>query len=281
MKKKLRIFIMSIILLFAINCNAQITLDTIVPMDQLGMGYGFKTVQISKSEIKYFWSDTVTNTFSLYNMDWTPFLLNIAVPEPFQTHIQMSTAFQVLYITRTLFDCDSSNIEYAYYNPGMWRKFYIMRTDGNQLFEKDSANGPYGYGNMLGGTDFIRPIINTPNGAKLFLQNPQHSKLIYTLCGSLPTDVFDFNLAEKKTVKIYPNPSSNTLTFEINLPDNLNQYELVIIDMNANQLVRRELNSQSMNYSINVENFNSGTYLYSVCSKNKAVQTGKFIITKH
>jgi hypothetical protein len=215
-------------------------------------------------------------------MDWTPFLLNIEVPEPFIKHGQIIGSFQVLYITRTLFDCDSSNLEYAYYNPGSpYVKFYIMSVDGTHLFEKDSSRGPYGYGNMMGGSDFIRPIVNTPNGAKLFVQNFKGMNFIYSLCGSLPTDVFDFNFAEKNSVKIYPNPASNTLTFEINLPDNQNQYELVIMDVSSNQLVRKSLNAQSLNYSINVENLSSGTYMYSVCSKNKAVQNGKFIITKH
>jgi len=101
------------ILLFAFQpIKAQITLDAIV--EPLGIGYDFYTVQISENETKYFQADTSTNTFDLYNMDFSPFLTDIEVPEPF--NITSAAPMQALYISRTLFDCDSTNIEYAYYS---------------------------------------------------------------------------------------------------------------------------------------------------------------------
>jgi hypothetical protein len=211
-------------------------------------------------------------------MDFTPFLTNIAVPEPFDMYHGL---FQVLYITRTLFDCDSLNIEYAYYSPAnINRPFRIVRTDGTILFNKDSANGPYSYGNMLGGTDMIRPIINTSSGAKLFLQNNASQRFIYSLCGTLPDDVFDFTNLNKPFVKIFPNPSSGYLTFEINPPDNMNEYELVIIDNNVKELKREKVNTGNNKYIIDLSKFSSGIYYYSLCTKSKAYQTGKFLIIK-
>src|SRR5437773_4273066 len=127
------LIIVAIFMLSKPNLQAQITLDQVVtPKD--GFGFDFYTVQISPTETKYLFEDTVTNTFSLYNMDFTPFMTNIAVPEPFATW-----TFQVLYVTRSLFDCDTSNIEYVYANTvGGTKPFYIMRTDGTQLFQLDS-----------------------------------------------------------------------------------------------------------------------------------------------
>src|SRR2546423_596911 len=95
-------------LLVNASSSAQITLDNTVT-SITAIGQDFYTVQISSTETKYLFEDTVANSFSLYNMDFTPFMINIAVPEPFD-----NWTFQVMYVTRSLFDCDTSNIEYVY-----------------------------------------------------------------------------------------------------------------------------------------------------------------------
>lgn len=265
-------------LLFSASSSAQITLDNTVT-SITAIGQDFYTVQISSTETKYLFEDSVTNTFSLYNMDFTPFVINIAVPEPFA-----NWTFQVLYVTRSLFDCDTTNIEYVYESSSDHSKtFYIMRTDGTELFHLDSANGPFCAGGCLSFSDVIRPIRNTSAGTKLFLQKfnaGQVTVFIYSLCGSLPEDVFDMMLQNKSYVTVFPNPSSATLTFNINPPDNLNEYELVIIDNNSKEVKREKVNSSNNIYSINMRNYSSGTYYYSLCSKNKSYQSGKFILTK-
>lgn len=274
------LFLLKIIYLINVNSTvAQITLDT--SLNNLpGIGYGYKLVQISTSETKWYFCDTVNNTFSLYNMDFTPFISNIGVPEPFSFS---NNLMQVLYITRSLFDCDTSNIEYAYYSAfNNGRPFRIMRTDGTLLFQRDSANGPYSYGNLLGGTDVLRPIVNTSAGAKLFLQPyPLLAPVyVYSLCGTLPTDVFDFTNLDHSYLTLFPNPSAHSLTFKLNSLDNINEYQIVLMDSYGNQVLREAIKSQRNEFNINVENLNQGTYFYSLCSKSKVYQSGKFLITK-
>ena len=260
-------------------CIGQITLDREV--DSLFLSYEFKPVQISPSETKYFFADTLANTFSLYNMDFTPFLTNIAVPEPFE---EATIAMQALYISRALFDCDTTNIEYAYYSPSDNEKpFRIMRTDGTQLFKLDSANGPYCIGGCLGLSDVSRPIINTSDGTKLFLQkgNAGYVQIfIYSLCGTLPNDIFELPLKDQIYVTVFPNPSSSTLTFKINPPNNMSEFELVIVDGNARELKRERVNPQNQTYVFDSSNITEGTYFYTLCTKNKSYQSGKFIILK-
>ena len=212
-------------------------------------------------------------------MDFTPFMLDIAVPEPFAP---FSNAYQVIYVTRTLFDCDSTNIEYVYESPGNSTKtFYIMRTDGTQLFRLDSADGPYCLGGCLGMSDVIQPIKNTSSGAKLFLQRPFTGEInIYSLCGTFTTDIFEDVMRNNSYVTVFPNPTSHILTFKINPPDNMNEYELVIVDSNAKEARREKIEKGIDKYIIDVSGYNNGTYIYSLCTKNKSYQTGKFIITK-
>lgn len=225
------------------NLKAQITLDHIV--NSANMTYYFNPVQISSTETKYYMADTVANTFSLYNMDFTPFLINVVVPESFNNG---STIFRAIYITRALFDCDTSNIEYAYEAAtNSNEKFRIMRTDGTVLFQLDSANGPYCFGDCLGGADWVKPLVNTSSGVKLFLQRPNAigngAVYIYSLCGTVPK-VFDFikDNTNLSYINIFPNPSSNSLTFEIHPPNNMEEFELVIVDNGAREIKREKIN---------------------------------------
>jgi len=267
-------------ILLGTSTSAQITLDTVVT-SQSGIGSSFYTVQISSNETKYLYEDSLTNTFSLYNMDFTPFLTSIPVPEPFD-----NWTFQVQYVSRSLFDCDSTNIEFVYEAPTTgYKSFYIMRTDGTELFKLDSANGPFCAGGCLSLSDVIRPIRNTSSGTKLFLQRPwsmnqAFTTNIYSLCGSLPLEVLDLTIREQTFVSVYPNPASMSLTFILNLPDNINEYELVIVDSNSKEIKREQVRIQNAEFKLDANNLSQGTYYYSLCTKNKSYQSGRFIITK-
>jgi hypothetical protein len=268
-----------IILLSSCSASkAQIVLEAV--RDSMWLDEEFKTVQISPTETKWFFNDTVNNTFSLYNMDYSPFLTNIAVPVPFNSASGFDH-FSVLYITRSLFDCDTSNIEFIYEAPHNIKPLWVMRTDGTILLQVDSANLPYCFG-CRGGTEDILPIVNTSAGSKLFIQKTGlgwNKVFVYSLCGSLSTEILDFTSTQSESfVKVFPNPSSSSLTFQINPPDNINEIELVIIDDNAKEVSREKIKGEST-YKIEISNFHNGTYFYSLCTKNKSYQNGKFILT--
>ncbi|MEO8087787.1 MAG: T9SS type A sorting domain-containing protein [Bacteroidota bacterium] len=270
-------------LLFSASSSAQITLDTVVhPWNAIG--YDFYPVQISSTETKYYVQDTLTNTFNLYNMDFTPFMTNIAVPEPYNPFVYN---YEVIYLSRSLFDCDTSSIEFAYTAigsalSGATKSFYIMRTDGTQLFKLDSAYAPYCFG-CLNGSQDTKPIINTSAGAKLFLYYPSNTNNlhIYSLCGTLPK-IFDLTNSnvDQTYITIFPNPTSGSLTFEINLPNNMEEFELVIVDNSGREAKHEKINFSNHRCVIDVMDFSNGTYYYSLCTKRKAYQSGKFILNK-
>ncbi len=273
-----KLILITAILIGVVNSKAQITLDTIVT--PLGIGYDFYTVQISPDETKYYVGDTSSNTFSLYNMDFSPFMTNIPVPEPFNNF-----NLQVLYVSRTLFDCDSSNIEYAYAAPvnSLKKPFRIVRVDGTVLFQLDSALGVYCAGGCLGYSDIVVPIRNTSDGAKLFLAksdlNGGQRIHIYSLCGKLSTDVFHMP-QNNNYVAVFPNPNNGLLNFQVSLPDNINEYELVIVDAEFKEIKREKVTASNTSFLIDMSTFSSGNYYYSLGNKNKNFQSGKFILTK-
>src|SRR5947207_15849168 len=63
------------------DCKSQITMDT--ALQSANLVYSFNTVRISNTETKYYSADTLNNTFTLYNMDFSPLLSNLIVPVPF------------------------------------------------------------------------------------------------------------------------------------------------------------------------------------------------------
>jgi hypothetical protein len=268
-------------ILIALKSSGQITLDaTVTPWN--GFGYDFYAVQISPTETKWITQDTATNTFNILNMDFSPYITNIAVPEPFYV-VGNNYHMEVIYVSRALFDCDTSNIEYAYTAVGNFNKpFRIIRTDGTQLFQLDSAVGVYCIGCLQGSND-LRPVRNTSAGTKLFLHiqggNGQLTN-IYSLCGSLPEDIADFSQSNSLMVQASPNPSSGSVTFKVDPPDNIHEFELVIVDINAREIKRIKISGHIHDYVLDVSTLSNGSYYYSLCTKTKLYQSGKFIITK-
>lgn len=260
--------------------NAQITLDFTV--DSTIYGYYFYPTKISDHETKYVFLDTASNTFSLFNLDMTPFLLDVSVPAELDNG---NFFYHVMYITRTLFDCDSTNIEYFFAAQNEpWQPLWIIRTDGTVLFYADSSRGPYCLG-CPGGTTLQRPILKTESGTKLFImKNPGVGVTnisVYSLCGTLPTiDEFDFADGTDSYVEIFPNPGADQLNFKVTSPSNLNDYELVILNTNAHEIERKSVNSDGNSISLDVRIYPSGTYYYSLISGKKVAQAGKFVLTK-
>ena len=223
--------------------------------------------------------DTTTNKFSLYNLNGTPFLLNIATPNPIMPD------YSIGYITNTMFDCDSNTIEYAfmsYLNPH--KPFRVLRTDGTVLLQVDSAQGPVCYG-CLAGTKEIVPIVNTQEGAKLFLfktnANNVQKTLIYGLCSSLPESINRFDFSKQNSfVKLYPNPTTMSVNFEITPPSNLGNFDLIIFDSHGSQIKKETVSATNNKFTLDISSLSDGVYYYSFTTKDKNYQTGKFIITK-
>ena len=275
-----KFILIAVVLLSAINSKGQITLE--YANDTLAFG-DFYCTDIGGGDFKYVSVNQKTNGFSLYNMDMSPYLMNVIVPT---TTDSIKNGFVVIYITKTLFDCDSTNIEYVFERPvGItpMPSFKVFRTDGTLLLKVDSARGPYGYGGSFAGSMELKPIINTPEGTKLFLDilNPTGLGIkIYSLCDKLPTSYLHLPSYSPSYLKLYPNPTGGELVFDIDYPSNLEDYSLQIVDANGAIVKRESIPRQQSQYILNVSNLSSGTYFYSFASKNKSYQTGKFVLSR-
>jgi len=269
--------LIAVSLMIPLKTNAQITLEHTLDST---WATKFYCTDIGNNDFKYVMLDASSNSFSLYNMDMSPYMTNIVIPSATDSIAQ---GFTVVYITKALFDCDTTNIEYAYdWQYDVTKPFRVFRTDGTLLLQVDSANGPY-CGGCFGGTFYYTPIINTSDGTKLFIQkydiNQIPEMLIYALCGILPNNVFDFS-NDKFYVKVFPNPTSMELNFEVSLPNNQEEFQIMIFDATAKENKKESISIKQGKCSINVRNYDGGTYFYSLVSTTKVYQTGKFSLIK-
>ncbi len=267
-------------LLLSASSSAQITFEHtyIVPTIQPA-GQEFFVTNLGNNNYKYVLWDLWGAEFSLYNLDHSPYMLNIQLP------VSDSGRHEIAYITTTLFDCDSSNIEYALIEGGIYSNplttFLIYRTDGTLLFSRDSVTTEFCVG-CLGGSQSILGIVNTPAGAKLYLINGLTLPLehyVYGLCGSLPETITELN-QNFQYVKVYPNPTMGQVNFQITAPSNYDVYELTIFNSAFQPVKTFQVKGRNIQINLDNESLSSATYFYSLQNKNKVFQTGKFLFEK-
>jgi hypothetical protein len=237
----------------------------------------FFITDIGNNDYKYVFVDSTG--FSIYNLDHSPYLINFVPPVPI---FQPPSGYQIAYITKSLFDCDSTNLEYVITAPIGAGNFYVYRTDGTLLFEKDTVQGPYGF--TEAGVSLVRPINNTPDGAKLMLFNRQpitgelDSMFVYSLCGTLPYIINELSLNDSY-IQIFPNPTNGIINFNINLPNNLEKFKLTIYNSSFQVIEEAVVNSEYQ-FDTKARQLSSGIYLFDLSTSNKVYQTGKFILNK-
>ena len=237
----------------------------------------FFVTDIGNNDYKYVIQDSLG--FSLYNLDHSLYL-NVISAIPIQ---QAPSYYEIAYITKSLFDCDSSNIEYVITAPTHQGNFYVFRTDGTLLFEKDTVRGPYCFG-CASGSIWQQPIFNTPDGAKLLLfsidsQNgDQDSISVYSLCGTAPTFVRDIS-SNENFVKVFPNPTNGMLNFEIMPPNNQDKFQLAIYDSDLKLIDKGDINGRSFQFDLSKRSLSSGMYFFDLRTEKKVFQTGKFIFS--
>ena len=88
------------------------------------------------------------------------------------------------------------------------------------------------------------------------------------------------NLSSATYVQVYPNPSSDETEFAFQLPSNFENYDLEIYDSSGHAIKNTPILANTTIYKMEVKNLSSGIYFFTLNSKNKILQTGKFIITK-
>ena len=226
MKQKIKMLLLITIVIISAKFNttiSQVTLEHTYLTRATGQGQEFWLTNLGNNNYKYVIYDYDSSKFSLYNLNHTPFMLNIQIPFPV-VDTATNTYYRLGYITTNLFDCDSTTIKYAmmldYVRPTKHPNFAIYKTDGTLIFSKDTVATVFCVGCGSGSYE-MHPIMNTSAGAKLYLFNNNINgytqTFVYDLCGSLPENIEEIDQSNF-LVSVYPNPTSHNINFEITAP---------------------------------------------------------------
>ena len=266
-----------LILLLASFCkiNAQVTLEHTYTHATKGQG-AFFYVSLSEKMGKYLSLDYQNSKFTLYNIDHSVYA-TCKFP-----YVWNNYNFTISHISSTLFDCDSTNVEYAMYYYDVSSKgdsgfFVIYRTDGTELFRARKVISTYSYG--AGIDPAIKSyIFQTTNGAKLVLNFKDSSTKIYSLCGNafagldISKPINDIGMANA-----YPNPAMYSTTIEYKLPNGEPNGQLLLYDAMGRQIKSFNIDNTFSNFILNTSDMSAGEYYYSI-KTSSGISEGKKLI---
>lgn len=265
----MKTIILPFLLIICSNLNGQIVLEQVYSLNN---SKDLILVNLGHDDYKYVMIDFYNDQLDIYNVDHTPFMIGLTTP------VSLDSGYLAPgYFSRSLFDCDSTTIEYAIWDPISMGSFYVYRTDGTLLFQKDSVLAPYCYG-CYGASNDKKPIYNTSDGAKLWFINSQNEYLIYGLCGELPMQVSPIE-NEAYIIKAYPNPTTSDITIDCGEKYGNSGYKISILDSKMQLIQTRSIPSDGK-VQMNVDALSSGPYYYVIKSEFSVLRTGKFIVLK-
>ncbi len=238
----------------------------------------FVSVKVGPGDSKYIYT-TKSNGFRIYNSDHTLYDTG---------HFPVSTTnFSVSHFTTSLFDCDSTTMEYLFYSVDIVGSYFvnqnvsIYRTDGTLLFSRDSANGSrvlFSHGVI---TD---NVYQTSTGARMVLPMSNGDIEIYELCGNVPSNYLSSGnptenaTAEFGSLKVFPNPASNFSTVEFQLPENNRSGEVIVMSQEGKQVRRIPVNEFEGQQTFSTLNLESGVYFYYLKTSSTITPSVKQII---
>jgi hypothetical protein len=137
----------------------------------------------------------------------------------------------------------------------------------------------------VAGTKEITPIVNTQEGAKLILFQGlgvgYTRNFVYDLCGTLPIANSTLDLSGGgMSVRVYPNPSADIVTFEVVSPTNMALTTLTVFDSQGQTVLSKVIQGQADLIQVDADQFSDGQYLYTLSTSERLLHSGKFVVNR-
>ena len=110
-------------------------------------------------------------------------------------------------------------------------------------------------------------------------RNPEQTYTFNVNFKYQPESIVDYNSVDVFS-NAYPNPANNTVSFDYNMPYDVNSASVAIYNMMGQEVVRQDLNLGGSRADINVSDLNEGVYFYSLIVNNQTVKTNKFVVSR-
>lgn len=275
------IILLLIFWFFTTTLFSQITLEKSYASTYDGnISKQFGLVNLGNSNYKYYFINLTSYQITLYNLNHSVYK-NITIP--------ISGNIVVSYISSSLFDCDTSDIEYlvtpAYSSTAKYTRVYDE--NGTLLFNEfgtlSNACQPV-CNTTVPMVSYPKELIfNTPNGTKMILSYNNDSTKVFSLCGTLtPVSVKEINnLNEHRILDAFPNPSSSSTTIQYELPNGVYKGEIDILNSLGQVLKTYQVDNQFTYITVPISSFATGTYFYRLKTSLGASETKKLIFLSH
>jgi len=250
------------------KANAQITLvhrydsasssATAILGDNLGQ---LMIIDFAVSGEKYVKINRLGRYISIYNLNHT-LLKNISLASlPLDGAGSIGTIF---YLSENLFSTDSKiAFMYCYENTGTVYYTGIYEEDGTLIFSSDSAVPLV----LVTAPLQQYPIYNTTNGSVMILSNINGQAEVYSLPGTLTTDIEEANkklMAAQGISNPYPNPNNGSTRIDYTLPDGVNEGEIVFYNLQGMEVKRFKVDRTFNTLLISTKDIAAGTYYYQL-----------------
>jgi len=214
----------------------------------------------------------------LYNLDLTLFL-DFDYPEA------DTNSYNRLYISRSLFDCDTTNIEYMSVG-GTFENSYIriFREDGTTFFNLEG----FQLLNTLGVTENATYLASDASGSYIsFVSSFFGSEgLLYRFCGQVPRPLARemdgtvitgiMEQGNNNGFDAYPNPAREIIKFEYDLQGH-KKANLQLFNTSG-QLMKEMMLGQAFDFiRLNISDLEQGTYIARITTDDGFELSEKFV----
>jgi hypothetical protein len=264
-----------LLLILCFSIKGQISLDNTYTANN---NAGFTLVKLSNSGYKYVVPNYPANSVVLYNLNHTIFK-TLTLPT------FTGSGESCLYISETLFNTNSSDVEYLLrqFTYNLYTTIVVANEFGTVLFSKDSVD--------LAGGDLLstNPVRYTPSGVKLMLFHGFNNKaFVYNLPGNLVCETCreDLPMSLKNSytdincnVRAFPNPSDNEVKINYTLPSG-SKAKITFYKEDGKELKTFDIDDHINYLTINKETLGgqTGLYLFKIYNGSKTISDGKIII---
>jgi hypothetical protein len=242
---------------------------------------------------------TTTGTIFLYNLSHALYKAIDVNTSP-AADLSSGGEFSILYVSDSLFDTNPVSIEYMLYyedSANFDAHIRIMNYSGRTLFSKDSVEPAWQDGNPWDFYPNAEPIFYTPAGYKMILRKGSQyltfdsSAYVYSLPGALPCNECANGVIINAASQIeqgnnggllnaYPNPAKSSTTIKYQLPDGVNQGDLVFYDLQGKEIKSFTVDRTFDSLLVSTNDLAAGTYLYVLRAGGNYVGSKKMIIIK-
>jgi hypothetical protein len=276
---KTTLLLLILFFISVLTVDAQITYDDTLGVGRYATNEGL--VRFKYAGDKY-WMMKGDSIIELYHLNHTLYK-SIIIPN---SHVHGGNTYSagVYYLSETLFDSDSSTIEYMFWmeeqTTSAFVHLHIYDELGNTLFFLDSCM-TFPLANAEGFGFINKVVFNTDSGTKMMLRKsnggpPTGPYLIYNLPGTLytPCDCYDSNgqplvvegnsSAKSCMLKNYPNPSGDKTIIEYRLPKNIHKASLKVISSYGTEIKTYTITDAYSTIELDNSDLPQGNYFYQV-----------------